>query len=141
MTLWFWQKCGGALYEEFRAVDSNQPHHAVRYLDGLIVLGEPTTRMERGLRPDIRDKDVVIVQTKNERLGMYLMGQTLFSRELVQRFGPRSIRSVAVVKKTDDVLQPLLEVHGCEVEVCPPEICALRTGSRRKIAPTEVGIL
>ena len=79
MTLWFWQQVGGALYEEFRAVDSNQPHHTVRYLDGLIVLAEPTVRMERRLRPDIRDKDVVIVQTKNARLGMYLMGQKLFS--------------------------------------------------------------
>ena len=70
---------------------------------------------------------MIVVQTKNERLGMYLMGQTLFSRELVnRRFHPRSVRAVALVRLSDEVLEPLLREYGCEVEVCPREICALR---------------
>ena len=46
------------------------------------------------------------------------MWQTVFSKELLKRFQPRSIRSVAVCTADDAVLRPLLERHkGCEVWV------------------------
>jgi hypothetical protein len=136
MTRWFWEKNGGALYEEFCVVRS-EPGHGRRLIDGLIVLGEEKRRTFDQPRPDdLLGKDVIVVQTKNARLGMYLMGQTLFSRDLVRQFQPgvKSIQSVALVSKSDDKLAPLLTAHGCTVEVCPPEICALRSDARPSVA-------
>ncbi len=40
---------------------------------------------------------------------MYLMGQALFTLELLRPFGPSSVRSVAVCERDDAVLRPLLE--------------------------------
>ena len=48
---------------------------------------------------------------------MYLMGQALFSRELMKPFGPASIRTVALCAKDDSVLRPLAEAFGIEVEI------------------------
>jgi hypothetical protein len=77
---------------------------------------------------DMTGKDIVVVQAKAMRLGMYLMGQALFSAELMNTFHPRSIASVALVMKSDAVLQPLFERHsGMHVVVCPPDVMN-RTG-------------
>ena len=78
--------------------------------------------MPAGSSTTLDDQDVVIVQTKRGRLGMSLMGQVLFSRDLILRTSkPRSLRSVALCRATDDLLQPLLEQHhGCEVVIYPP---------------------
>ncbi len=56
----------------------------------------------------LADQDVIVVQAKASRLGMYLMGQALFSAELVKRFNPRTIRSIALCYEDDSVLRPLL---------------------------------
>jgi hypothetical protein len=48
---------------------------------------------------------------------MYLMGQALFSRELMKAFDPASIQTVALCSKDDSVLRPLAEAYGIEVEV------------------------
>lgn len=59
-----------------------------------------------------------MVQAKAKRLGMYLMGQALFSAELVERLEPRSVRSVALCRKDDAVMRPMLErFKGMEVVV------------------------
>ncbi len=58
-----------------------------------------------------------MVQAKASRLGMYLMGQALFSRELMRPFNPATIRAVALCAKDDSVLRPLAEEYGIEVEV------------------------
>jgi hypothetical protein len=51
---------------------------------------------------------------------MYLMGQAFFSVELMKRFNPKSIKSVAVCEKYDAVLGPLIEKYpGIEVVLCP----------------------
>ncbi len=88
-----------------------------RHLDGLIVLGEPKS-ISSSKNFDIRGKDVIVIQTKAKRLGMYLMGQCLFSRDLVLKHGVKSVRSVALCTEDDVILRPLLEAHeGCEVVV------------------------
>jgi len=52
---------------------------------------------------------------------MSLMGQTLFTAELMRRFKPRSIEDVALCTADDSVLRPMLEAHpGCRVVVAPP---------------------
>jgi hypothetical protein len=133
MTLWYWNQRGGTLVEEFLAV-SRGPDRARRLIDGLIVLGGDQRRLPRGERRiDIRGKDAVAIQTKNSRLGMYLMGQTLFTAKLLEELGPRSIESIALCAVDDARLRPLLESHaGCNVVVCPPDICRL---SRRSTRP------
>ncbi|MDR0788451.1 MAG: DUF1015 domain-containing protein [Gemmatimonadota bacterium] len=121
MTLWYWSQTGGLLLEEFMVVRKS-PGQERRLVDGLIVLGEEARRSSRGERFDIRDRDVIVVQTKTGRLGMYLMGQTLFSLQLVKDPGVRSVQSVALCAATDARLQPMLEAYpGCRVVVCPTD--------------------
>lgn len=53
---------------------------------------------------------------------MYLMGQTLFSAELMKKFKPNSMRAIALCNKDDSVLRPLLERYpGMEVVIIPKE--------------------
>jgi hypothetical protein len=116
ITRWYWEKIGGLLIEEFPVVKAS-PGQGPRYLDGLIVLGESKSRAS-SRDFDIKGRDVIVIQTKAKRLGMYLMGQCLFSRDLVLQLGAKSVRSVALCTKDDAVLRPLLEAHeGCEVVV------------------------
>lgn len=65
---------------------------------------------------NLEGEDVVAVQAKAHRLGMYLMGQAIFSAELLRRFRPRSIRSVILCSADDSVQRPLLTPYP-EVDV------------------------
>lgn len=125
MTRWFWQEVlkRGTLIEEYVAVEeAADGSNAPRYMDGLVILDGPF-EISNDVRRDIADKDVVVIQSKNKRLGMYLMGQTLFSRDLILAKGAKSVRSVAVCRKDDRVMRPLLLAHkNIEVHLCPPEV-------------------
>ena len=82
-----------------------------------------STRIARQSDVSIEGKDIVVVQTKADRLGMYLMGQAFFSAQLMKPFLPRSVESVALVAQDDSVLRPLLEQYqGMRVVVCPKEV-------------------
>jgi hypothetical protein len=53
---------------------------------------------------------------------MYLMGQALFSIDLMKPFKPKSIKSVALCTKDDVILRPLLEKYeNVEVVICDEE--------------------
>lgn len=111
----FWKAVGGTLVEEFPIVKSS-PTCGPRRLDAVIL---PTREFRRADWKEISldDEDVIIVQAKDARLGMYLMGQVVFSAELVKRFfKPKSLRSIALCKRDDSVLRPLLAPFP-EVEV------------------------
>ncbi len=72
----------------------------------------------RGESASLDGHDIVIVQTKASRLGMYLLGQAFFSRELIKdRFAPRSMRTVALCAVDDAILHPIAERFGVEVVV------------------------
>ncbi|MCO6439926.1 MAG: hypothetical protein J5I81_02330 [Nitrococcus mobilis] len=132
MTRWYWRQLGGMLIEEFPLVKRTATQ-ARRLLDGLVILGEIPQVAGRGTHVDIFGKDVVVVQTKNSPLGMYLMGQTLFSLQLIEAFQPRSARAVALCAKDDARLRPLLEAYeGCEVVICPPEVCQTPAPARSR---------
>jgi hypothetical protein len=121
MTRWYWRQIGGTLIEEFCAVRGSHTC-GVRLLDGLIVKGGDF-RIAKQAEVSIQGKDIVIVQTKARRLGMYLLGQAFFSAQLMHRFHPRSVESVALVTQDDDVLRPLFEQYqGMRVVVCPREV-------------------
>ena len=116
----YWARVGGTLAEEFPAVRRSATA-SQRLLDGVIVLDGEHCRVAPN-ELDVAGRDIVVVQVKRGRLGMYLMGQALFSRELMKRFTPASIRTVALCGKDDSVLRPLAEQYGIEVEIdkAPP---------------------
>ena len=115
LTRKYWQSIGGTLIEEFPAVtrgDSNSR----RLLDGVVILGGEN-RIAKASEVDIRGKDIVVIQTKVNRLGMYLMGQAFFSRELMKTFKPKSIKTVAICGKDDTVMRDLCKEFDIEVVV------------------------
>ena len=120
MILAYWKRVGGTLIEEFQMVRGD-PVCGPRRADAVIVLGGKRRRVPRGERAtmSIEGKDVIVVQAKRGRLGMYLMGQAVFSAELIKRFKkPKSLKSVILCEKDDAVLRPLLAPFA-NVEVVP----------------------
>lgn len=111
----FWEKVGGLLIEEFEVVKADK-NQARRLIDGIIVQNE-SARIHNGGDYDIKGKDIIIIQTKANRLGMYLLGQALFSSKLIQKFEPKSIRTVAICAKNDKVMEILAKDFGIEVVI------------------------
>lgn len=125
MTEWYWREVlkKGTLIMEYIAVERTKDgSNASRYLDGLVILDGPF-EISDDVKCDIAGKDVLVIQSKNKQLGMYLMGQALFSRELILKKKPKSVRSVAVCRKDDEVMRELLLAHpDIEVVICPAEV-------------------
>ena len=118
MTRWYWQQVGGTLIEEFIAV-AGTATCGRRVLDGVILLDDDR-RIARQSEVSVEDKDIIVVQTKANRLGMSLMGQAFFSAQLMLPFKPRSIVLVALCSVDDSVLRPLFEQYpNMRVVVCP----------------------
>ena len=115
LTRKYWESIGGTLIEEFPAV-SRGDSNSRRLLDGVVILGEEN-RIAKASEVNIEGKDIVVIQTKVNRLGMYLMGQAFFSRELMKRFNPNSIRTVAICGKDDTVMRNLCKEFDIEVVV------------------------
>lgn len=113
----YWKKTGGLLIEEFEVVPK-VAGHARRLLDGVIVLNEKPS-IHKGKKYPVEGKDVMVIQTKSGRLGMYLMGQAIFSVELLKKHRPKSIRAIAICGKDDDILHPIALQYGIEVVVIP----------------------
>ena len=109
----YWKRTGGTLIEEFLAVPRKRGQ-GCRVIDAIIVLGCPAKIAEKS-EMDLAGRDIIVVQAKARRLGMPLMGQAVFSVELMKPFKPASIRSVALCTETDAVLEPLLKPFGVEV--------------------------
>ena len=82
LTRKYWQSVGGTLVEEFPVVRRSSTC-AQRLLDGLIVL-DGSNRIARADEIKVEGMNVIVLQTKANRLGMYLMGQAFFSRELIK---------------------------------------------------------
>ena len=110
LTRRYWKEVGGTLIEEFPAV-RRRPGCGQRLIDAVIIPDVPFER-RKASQVDITGKDIVVVQTKASWLGMYLMGQAVFSPKLMERFMPSSIRSVAICIRSDEVLEPLLKETG-----------------------------
>jgi hypothetical protein len=115
LTRRFWTEVGGTLIEEYQAVRRTSDQ-GQRLLDGLIIRDGPH-EVSKDRSAAICGKDVIVVQTKAARLGMYLLGQALFSRHLVEALGPRSVETVAVCRKGDATLEPLADQYGIKVVV------------------------
>jgi len=117
LTRRYWEETGGSLIEEFLAVPGSTDR-GKRLLDGVIIPGEAFER-KSARAVDLEGKNIIVVPTKVGRLGMYFLGQALFSARLMERFRPVSIRSVAICTKGDAVLEPLAKEYGIEVVIYP----------------------
>jgi hypothetical protein len=84
-------------------------------LDGVIILGAEH-RIAKQHEVSIEGKDIIVIQAKAKRLGMYLMGQAFYSAELMRKFNPRKIRSVALCMKDDSELREIFLRHP-EMEI------------------------
>jgi hypothetical protein len=113
MVVRYWESVGGTLIEEFLMVEKSSTC-GPRRADAIILPSQATLRLPPGQRTGIRitGQEVIVVQAKASRLGMYLMGQTLFSAELIRQFNPASVRSVALCTEDDSVLRPLFAPYS-----------------------------
>ncbi|HEY3873950.1 MAG TPA: hypothetical protein VGM92_00605 [Candidatus Kapabacteria bacterium] len=109
MTRRYWERVGGTLVEEFCA-QKKTSETGRRLLDAIIIT-EGEQKIASQSEVSIEGKDIIIVQAKANRLGMSVMGQALFSIGLMQKFKPRSIRSVALVAKDDRELREIFLLH------------------------------
>jgi hypothetical protein len=115
MTRRYWERVRGTLLEEYLIVPSG-PGIGRRMIDAVIIEDGDHRIASRGESVSLDGHDIIIVQTKALRLGMYLLGQAFFSRELIKdRFAPRSIRTVALCAIDDAILRPIAERFGVEV--------------------------
>jgi len=121
MTRWYWAQVGGTLVEEFPLTPKSATS-SPRWVDGLILPDGPHLVADAG-DVAVDGQDVILVQTKVGRLGMYLMGQVVFSQKLMYlNYEPKRVRSVALCERDDDVLRPMLEAfEDVEVVIVPVE--------------------
>ena len=115
LTKRYWETIGGTLIEEFPAVSRTQ-ENAQRLLDGVVILGEKTEIL-KAHEVEIQGKDIVVIQTKANRLGMNLLGQAVFSAELMKAHKPKSIKSVAICAAGDSILELLAVKFNIEVVI------------------------
>lgn len=120
LTRRYWEAVGGTLIEEFLVVQRG-PGVGQRVVDAIILPKGPK-RIAHRREVDLRGEEVIVVQTKASRLGMYVMGQAVFSAELVRRrFQPATLRSVIVCTADDAELRPFLDAYpNVEVVVMGP---------------------
>ena len=112
----YWGKVGGTLIKEYPVLLKS--HNNARRLLDAVILPKHEKRIASPLEIDLKGEDVIVVQAKASRLGMYLMGQAFFSAKLMKRLGPASIISVALCKKDDAVLRSIFESYkGMKVEI------------------------
>lgn len=115
----YWGKVGGTLVEEFPVV-CRSASASGRWVDAIIIR-RGRHRIRHWSEVSLEGKDIIVVQAKASRLGMYLMGQAVFSEMLVKPFRPRSIRSIALCTRDDSALRPLLKrFRNIEVVLMPP---------------------
>ena len=113
-TIKYWEEIGGTLILEYPAVKGNK-NTGKRLFDGIIIIDGERKIYNNKFIP-VENKDIIVVQTKKNRLGMYLMGQAFFSREIMYRYNPKSVKTVAVCGKNDEELKAICEKY--EIYIC-----------------------
>jgi hypothetical protein len=118
----YWQEHRhvGRLHLEFPAIPGGKGS-GKRLIDGVILHGS-LPEIGRISREEIEGAEITVIQTKGKPLGMYLMGQAFFSREIMNRFHPVKIHTVAVCSRGDIEMEAICAVHGIEVWVCPDPV-------------------
>lgn len=65
---------------------------------------------------------------------MFQMGQTFFSREIMQRFNSQKVHTVAVRGRGDFEMEAISTLHGKEVWVCPDPSCSPSRAEGKPVA-------
>ncbi len=118
MTRWYWRQVGGTLVEEFPIVPRSSGG-SQQVVDGIIIR-RGKWRLAHWSEVSLEGQDLILVHAQAERLSLSLMGHAFFSAQLVERFHPQSLYSVALVSHDDSVLRPLLEKdQNMKVVLCP----------------------
>ena len=118
-TRLYWQIMGGFLIEEFHATELDSAAGISRRLiDGVIIDAKEIGSQVGGTK-EIEGKDVISVQTKGTKLSMSLLGQALFSKDLLEMHKPRSIQSVAICASGDVLLEEIAKKYGIKVVIIP----------------------
>ena len=122
MTQAYWAKRPekGTLYLEFPICG--------RRIDGLVVLDgsnskEAVSAKRAPKLAELSGKQVIVLQTKRNKLGMGVAGQTIISRTLLEQAGVKVFAAVAICLKMDEKILGALRKHGCVavVEADPKE--------------------
>lgn len=114
----------GKLIKEWMAVRGSkvgEAHRGQRLIDGVFVLDEPGDS-KLGPKDDLRGRRVFVIQSKAKPLGMYLMGQVLFSMRILEKEGgAKVVGAIAVCHEEDVLISRLLKEEDgrCEVLVVP----------------------
>jgi hypothetical protein len=105
----FWEEVGGTLIREYIMVP-NSKSSSIRKADAVII--RDTKKIEeKNTEKSVENRDIYVVQAKNSNLGMSVMGQALFSLELMREKKPHSIKSVILCSGGDEKLEKLLDAH------------------------------
>ncbi len=105
------------LIEEYILVEKSKGV-AIRRLDGLIISSEESA-IKDNKRIDIKNLDVIAVQTKATKLGMSVIGQAIISRDILLSKKARSVRCVIICSETDLFLEAYCEKYSVEVVIIP----------------------
>jgi len=117
MTKAYWEKHPekGTLYLEY-------PIYG-RRIDGLVVLDGNSSKeasKEKPPTPTQLKKDqvkVIVLQTKRNKLGMGVAGQTIISKTLLEQAGVTVVAAVAICLEMDEKILGALKEHGCDAVV------------------------
>ena len=116
MTKAYWAKRPekGTLYLEFPICG--------RRIDGLVVLDGSNSKEALSAKrapklAELSGKQVIVLQTKRNKLGMGVAGQTIISKTLLEQSGVKVVAAVAICLKMDEKILGALRKHGCEAEV------------------------
>ena len=122
MTKSYWAKRPeiGTLYLEFPICG--------RRIDGLVVLDGSNSKEalsgKKAPKPqELRGKQVIVLQTKRNKLGMGVAGQTIISKTLLKQEGVIVVAAVAICLEIDEKIFGALKEHDCDavVEADPKE--------------------
>lgn len=107
MTRWYAKTLypKGFLMEEYLALKKGKTN-GKRLIDGVVIFRKPFVK-----RKLIKGESVVVIQSKNSRLGMGLIGQVVVSRDLLLSKGHDVIKSVGVCTEMDTVMHRMLRKH------------------------------
>ena len=116
MTKAYWAKRPekGTLYLEFPICG--------RRIDGLVVLDGNSSKEALSAKrapklAELSGKQVIVLQTKRNKLGMGVAGQTIISKTLLEQAGVNVVAAVAICLKMDEKILGALRKHGCEADV------------------------
>ena len=90
-----------------------------RRIDGLVVLDDgntskaPKSGKEAPRPSELKEKRVIVIQTKRNKLGMGVAGQTIISKALLEEEGVGPVEAVALCLRIDAKILAAISKHGC----------------------------